>query len=130
MISDDAKVQKAIFPHLEEVKESNKRCFSNLFLPVPEEEPAGDAGVQQLWVLLGQGGQVEPLLTAVPTAEERLLRFVGPGRPCRTKNQRTKWDQLLLVKDFFSRRCKNIYIYILLLLLVLFFISESTFFII
>ena len=75
-------------PHLEEVKESNKRCFSNLLLPIPEEEPASDPGVQQLRVFLGQGGQVEPLLTAVPTAEESLLRFVPPGRPCRTARHR------------------------------------------
>jgi len=82
-----------LFPHLEEVKEADERRLADVFLAVPEEEPARDAGVQQLGALLGQSRQVEALLPAVPAAEKRLVRFVNPRRPWR------KMFQMLSPKD-------------------------------
>lgn len=49
-----------------------------MFLSVSEEEPPGDAGVQQLRVCLGQGDQLETLLSTVPTTEKRPLGFISP----------------------------------------------------
>lgn len=42
------------FPHLKEIKESNKSSFADMFLFVSEEEPGCDSGIQQLWVFLGK----------------------------------------------------------------------------
>ncbi len=70
-----------IFPHLEEVKESNKWCFAYMFLPVSEEEPSCDACIQQLGVFLGQRDQVKTLLSTVPATEKRPVCFVHPWRP-------------------------------------------------
>lgn len=80
----------SIFSHLEEVKESNKRCFAHMFLSVSEEEPSCDACVQQLWVFLGQRDQVKTLLSTVPATEKCPIRFVRPRRPWRKQWQSFK----------------------------------------
>lgn len=36
---------KTYLSHLEEIKESNQRCFTNMLLTVSEEEPSCDACV-------------------------------------------------------------------------------------
>lgn len=71
----------ACFPHLKEVKESNKRCLAYVFLPVSEKEPCCDSCIQQLWVFLGQRDQLKTLLSTVPTTEKCPICFVSPRRP-------------------------------------------------